>query len=352
MTSVMRKPPRTADGAAKGGHTSRVSIRDVATAAKVSIATVSRVINDTGAVSPETAARVREVIKRIKFVPNPFAQGLITQASRVLGLVLPDIHGEFFSEILRGADAEAHALGYSLLVSTQLREGDPIGLAAGYVDGLAVMIAESNHRLPKKAADSAVPLVVLDTDLHSKGFDSVVIDNAPGTHQAVEHLLTGVSPEDVYFVGGPRKNFDTEQRAAAFTEALRHAGKTPRAEQVSYGRYTVDWGREWLAAALNGHRAKRLGVLAGNDEIAIGILQGAQESGVAIPGDLRLVGFDDTRLASLIRPCLTTVRVPMAEVGAAAVRLLVRRIHEPNAASTCVHLTTALVIRDSSAPKR
>jgi LacI family transcriptional regulator len=309
-------------------------------------------MNNPSLVAAKTAARVQEVIKSIGYVPNPFAQGLMTQASRVLGFALPDIYGEFYSELLRGADAQSRSLGYHLLVSSEPRPGepDPRGLAFGLIDGLAVMITNPDASLVKLARESSLPTVVLDTDLHQRGIDSIVVDNTPGTREGVEHLLQSVKPKDLYFVGGPRDNFDTQARAKAFADALSTARWTGAPEQVVFGEYTAEWGREWMRRHL-GNRptlGSPIGILAANDEIAIGVMQAADAAGVRIPDQLRVVGFDDTRLAVLVRPRLSTVRVPMADVGAAAVRLLVQRVEDPKAEATCVHMPTKLIVRESS----
>jgi LacI family transcriptional regulator len=320
----------------------------------VSIATVSRVMNNPELVAPKTAERVQEVIKQIGYVPNPFAQGLMTHASKVLGIALPDIHGEFYSELLRGADAESRRQGYHLLVSSEPRHGeaDPRGLAFGLIDGLAVMITNPDAELLRLAKSSSLPTVVLDMDLHERGVDSVVVDNGPGTREAVEHLLKSVEAKDLYFVGGPKENFDTQQRARAFEGALSAAGHAARTEQVAFGEYTPEWGRAWLVGHLGSGARETgsvFGVLAGNDEIAIGIMQAADEAEVRIPDRLRVVGFDDIRLAQLVRPRLSSVRVPMADVGAAAVKLLVARMEdEDKKAAACVHMPTKLVVRESS----
>lgn len=376
-------------GAKKAGRSTEtqarasVSIHDVASAANVSIATVSRVINNLGVVSPKTAARVQEVIKRIGYVPNPFAQGLMTRASRVLGIALPDLHGEFYSELLRGADAEARALGYHLLVSSEhasrkaqaradgaagiqngsaAANGESIektegektegvagpGLAFGLIDGVAVMITDANNALSKEARESSLPTVVLDTDLHQKGVDSVVVDNGRGTREAVEHLLKTVRPERMYFVGGPKENFDSQHRAKVFLECLSATGAKLDESQASFGTYDANWGRRWATRMIASGSLTGAGVLAGNDEIAIGVLQAAEDANLKVPDELKLVGFDDTRMATLIRPRLSTVRVPMTEVGAAAIRLLVRRIEDADAEPMCVHMPTTLVVRESS----
>jgi LacI family transcriptional regulator len=352
VETPIRYHPRVSRGDGKDAKPA-VSIHDVAVAARVSIATVSRVMNNPKLVSPKTAARVQEVITQIGYVPNPFAQGLMTKASRVLGIALPDIHGEFYSELLRGADAESRRLGYHLLVSSEPRadEVDHRGLAFGLIDGLAVMITNPDAALVKMAQSSAMPTVVIDLDLHERGMDAVLIDSEPGTREAVKHLLESVEAGKIYFVGGPSDNFDTQQRAKAFAAALADAGHSPRGDQVTFGTYTSEWGREWTNKVLapTGVRGGgAVGVLAGNDEIAIGIVQAAGDCGLSVPGDVRVVGFDDTRIAQLIRPRLTTVRVPMSEVGAAAVRLLVKRVEDPDAESTCLRLPTGLVVRESS----
>jgi LacI family transcriptional regulator len=335
------------------------SIQDVAASAGVSTATVSRVLNNAGLVAPETAKRVLKAIADLGYKPNLFAQGLMTRKSHVLGFALPDIHGEFYSELLRGADAEARRLGYHLLVSSEAHSRDEQSrqgsLAFGLIDGLAVMITEPNEALLKEAQDATLPLVVLDADLRARGFDSVVVDNRAGTRAATAHLLSstgspGATPPDrCCFVGGPRGNFDTHHRAEAFSQTLReHTGKEPGPDQVSFGDYSLQWGERWAADAHSRGRLIGSGVLAGNDEIALGILQTARQLGVRVPEQLRIVGFDDTRLASLVRPSLSTVRVPLAEVGAAAVRALVARIDDPEHEPQTVTLSTALVIRESS----
>lgn len=339
------------------GQPRAVSIEDVASAASVSTATVSRVINNPGLVAQATAKRVQAAIAELEYRPNILAKGLSTRKTGVLGIALPDIFGEFYSELLRGADNQARASGYHLLVSSEGRINDGAhtesALAFGLIDGLAVMITEPDARILPEAARSKVPVVVLDGEPGGHMFDSVVVDNAAGTREAVNHLLESVAPEALYFVGGAQENFDTASRARAFVSALTECGHRVRSEQLAFGTYTSDWGSKWAMDALReGARPRRArGVLAGNDEIAYGVMQACQESGLAIPGDVRLIGFDDSRLASLLRPRLSSVRIPAAEIGAAAIRLLVGRVKDPSLAPTQLTLPTKLVIRESSLGK-
>ncbi|MFN0011395.1 MAG: LacI family DNA-binding transcriptional regulator [Phycisphaerales bacterium] len=330
------------------------SIQDVASAAGVSTATVSRVINNPALVAVSTAEKVQRAINDLGYKPNLFAQGLMTSRSHVLAIALPDIHGEFYSELLRGADDEASKSGYHLLVSPVHRVNNGTrgaNLVFGLVDGLALMISEPNPALLEEAKRSNLPLVVLDADMEASGVDSVVVDNVPGTTEAAELLVRAVGAGRCFFVGGPPENYDTQQRARVFRQTL-DLHKAPRDdERVAFGRYDVEWGRQWVrqrVASSGMGSLKGSGVLAGNDEIALGILQGAHEVGLSVPGDLRLIGFDDTRLGQIVRPQLSSVRVPMAEVGAAAVKSLIHRLDQPDSRPTCVRLPTKLVLRESS----
>ena len=330
----------------------RVSIDDVARAAKVSVATVSRVLNNPELVAAATAERVQKVIADLNYQPNLFAKGLMTRRSNVLAIALPDIFGEFYSELLRGADTEARELGYHLLVSSEARlnHGQPANshLAFGLVDGLALMITEPNDVLIDEAVRRERPLVVLDVDLRERGIDSVIVDNTTGTLEAVRHMLEKTPAERCFFVGGPRENFDTAERLAVFTRALTEAGHKLTTGQITCGDYEMEFGEQWGSEHARRGALDGAAVLAGNDEIAYGVLCGAQDAGLTVPDRVRIIGFDNSRLSRLARPTLSSVRVPAAEVGAAAIRTLVNRLNHPDAAASRELLPTTLVVRESS----
>jgi DNA-binding LacI/PurR family transcriptional regulator len=328
------------------------SIRQVAAEAGVSIATVSRAINTPEAVSQPTLARVREAIDKLGYVPNPLAQALMAGESRLIGIALPWFHGEFFTRMLQGADAEAIRLGYHLLVTAMTREHNTTRrdrvLGTGLIDGMIVMIDDPHDPLAADVMRSSLPSVIIDTDFTPQGFDSVVLDNERGTREAVEHLLRWVDPSKCYFVGGPAANRDALERAKTFQTALEARGHTVTADQVIFGEYSAAWGKEW---AMRMHQRKALegaGVLAANDEIACGVLRAAESQRLWVPDQVRIIGFDDTRLASFMRPTLSSVTLPMEEVGATAVRALLRRIESRDAPAVCHRLATRLVVRESS----
>ncbi|MGE3180093.1 MAG: LacI family DNA-binding transcriptional regulator [Phycisphaerae bacterium] len=338
------------------GH---VSIDDVASAAGVSTATVSRVLNRLPTVAPATADRVRTVMAQLGYQPNPLARGLGSGKSRVLGLALPRFHGEFMSFLLDGADEEATALGYHLMTTTIVREGSgqPGSRVAGsgLVEGMLVVVTDIGDSYADEARAAGLPVVVLDTDLTEKGLDSAVLDNEKGTREAVEHLLRWTPAASIFFVGGPHGNFDTQQRAQAFRRTLSTHGAAVAEGQVSFADYSLEWGKEWLLRAVqrgtlfrSDSSDKCAAVLAANDKIACGIIHGAKEVGVQVPEQLRVVGFNDSLIARIVQPRLSTVSLPMAELGATAVRMLVRRMEHPSAEPVCRRLPTSLVIRESS----
>ncbi len=339
------QPPTTATSKS-------VSMRQVAAAAGVSIATVSRVLNNPSTVSKETAARVQDVIARLGYAPNPLAQLFGAGESHLLGLALPILHGEFYTNLFRGADMEATRLGYHLIVTTITTRPDASKrdsvLGTGIIDGMAVVIVDAEDPIIPDVVASKIPTVIIDADLSSQGLDSVGIDNATGAREAIDHLLRWVEPARCYFVGGPRQNWDTMHRARAFEAALAEHGWKVKPDQVSCGEYSAQWGREWALRAIQRGWLQKAAVLAGNDDIACGIMRAAEDARVYVPDQLRIVGFDNTRMAELVRPKLSSIALPMEQLGIEAVRTLVDRIDHPHTPPRCMRLPTKLIVRESS----
>jgi LacI family transcriptional regulator len=337
--------------ASRGGFPGSVSIRSVAERAGVSIATVSRVLNAPDKVSFATAERVRTAIQELKYRPNLFAKGLLTNRSRVIGVSLPDIHGEFYSTLMSALDDRACELGYHLLVSSNAHRGESgpdNGFALDLVDGLIVMLTERSGVDLDGIGRLQHPVVIIGVDEPGVDVETIIVDNRMGTRKAVEHLLDGTDPERCFFVGAHRGNIDSDERLAAFCEVLRIHGHEPRADQIARHEFSFDWGWDWAGSMIDQGRLEQAAVFAANDEIAIGIAQAALDRDVNIPGSLRLVGFDDSRLCSLVRPRLSSVRMPVREIGQAAVEAIIRRIEEPESTPRHARLATTFVARESS----
>jgi LacI family transcriptional regulator len=329
------------------------SIEDVAKLANVSISTVSRVINRRSLVNQETCKRVEAAIRELRYRPNAFARGLMLQKSGIVGLVLPDLHGEFYSEIIRGANVQAREMGHNLLLSSALPGDDAeawlsiIGQHA-LVDGLALMVSDTMvSGIGPTLAQLHVPLVVLDDEIEGVEHDAVIIDQRQGALAMMGHLLEDCGAERVFFVGGVETNIDTQARYKAYRDSLRKAGIKCHNADVYHLDYTyesayrlaLDKVREWAGP---NHK-----VFAANDEMAAGIIAGAIARNVRVPQELGVVGFDDTRVAQMTNPLLTTVRVPMSRMGATAVELLCERIADPTRSPAKVSLHAELVVRES-----
>jgi len=329
------------------------SIEDVAKLANVSISTVSRVINRRALVNEETCKRVEAAIRELSYRPNAFARGLMLRKSGIVGLVLPDLHGEFYSEIIRGANIQAREMGHNLLLSSAMPGDDAeswlsaIGQHA-LIDGLAMMVSDTMVAgVGPTLAELKVPIVVLDDEIEGVEHDAVIIDQQQGALAMMHHLINDCGAKRVFFVGGVETNIDTQARYKAYRDSLKKGGLKFHKDDVyhldyTYGsayRLAVDRVAEWAGP--------KHFVFAANDEMAAGIIAGASAKGVAVPNELGVVGFDDTRVAQMIKPPLTTVRVPMSKMGATAIELLCQRIAEPDRPMTTVSLPAELVVRDS-----
>lgn len=329
-----------------------VSIEDVAQRANVSISTVSRVINGRNIVNSETRLRVENAIRELGFRPNVFARGLMLQRSQILGFVLPDLHGDFYSEIIRGANLRARSLGYHLIISSIDPADERRGILSsvgnhGMLDGIAVMVSELDETSQQSLGEISVPVVLLDGKMPQSPHDSVQIDQRRGAAAITQHLIQACGVRRIVFVGGHSTNIDTMERLRACRDVLREAGMELQSSDIHYLDYEYHTAYSLGERRVHEWAGPGICVFAANDEMAAGIVHAAMSRGLAVPGDLKVVGFDDTRLARIMRPRLTTVHVPMQELGAMAVELLVKRLAEPNAPIHTMLLEPQLMIRDS-----
>jgi LacI family transcriptional regulator len=329
------------------------SIEDVARLANVSISTVSRVINRRKLVNEETCKRVEAAIRQLRYRPNVFARGLMLRKSGIVGLVLPDLHGEFYSEIIRGANLRAREMEHNLLLSSALPGDDAetwlsaIGERA-LIDGLAVMVSDTMAAgIGETLAELHLPIVVLDDEIDGVQHDSVIIDQRQGALAVMKHVVEECGAKRVFFVGGLETNIDTQARYKAYRDVLRAAGLNFSKEDVYHLDYTYESAYRLATRRVRDWAGPKHCVFAANDEMAAGIIAGANAKNVAVPGDLGVVGFDDTRVAQMTRPLLTTVRVPMSQMGAKAVELLCQRIAEPDRPPEKVSLNAELMVRES-----
>lgn len=326
-----------------------MTIVDVAREARVSVASVSRVINGHTNVTAATRQRIVEVVERLRYVPHTTARSLITKRTHVIGVLLPDLYGGFFSELIRGIDSAARELQLHLLVSSS--HGDVAEMAAairamrGRLEGLLVL-APQLDAAGLGELDAEVPTVFMNSRVADGVSSSLAIDSYGGARAMVRHLIAR-GHQAIAHVTGPVDNFDSHERERGYRDEL--AASAPgRRPVVVRGDFTETSG--YTAGRTLGTELPRPdAVFAANDVMAIGCLSAFDALGLAVPGDIAVTGFDDIPLAAFVRPTLTTMRVPIVELGRGAVIQLAAAIADPALPPITTTLQPELVVRESCA---
>lgn len=327
-----------------------VTIRDVADRAGVSVATVSRALNRSGPVREETRRRIEEAVRALRYRPNSAARSLITRRTRMLGVLLPDLHGEYFSELLRGIDQAAQAGGYHLLVSSSHDNADDLEFALqgmhGRLDGLIVMAPKVDGAVLKELLPVDIPIVLLNSADDGLECDSLRIDSFAGARAVLEHLAAH-GHRRIGIINGPAENFDARERLRGYRAALEAAG-LPLDERLEVaGDFTGPAGYAG-ANDLLAVEPRPTAIFAANDASALGALSALQQAGIPVPEEMALAGFDDIASTQYAMPPLTTVRGPLTQLGARAVARLAAAISGgATAALQRELLPAALVLRRS-----
>lgn len=325
-----------------------VTIRDVAAKAGVSVATVSRVFNRKGPVREETSQRVLEIAEELHYVPHAAARSLSMRSTATIGVVLPELHGEFFSEVIRGIDVASRQSGYHVLLSGSHSDREEmravVQAVRGRVDGLIVMSPDLEPSALLTDLPPGVPVVMLNSRV--VGRPSITIDNAHGAREVTDHLIQ-LGHRRVAFICGPAQNADAEQRKRGYRNALRAAAlDNDRGMEVG-GQFTEESGYDAVKKILD-LKPRPTAIFASNDAMAIGALGALREAGCRVPEDIALVGFDDIPIARFLAPPLTTVKVPIAELGRRGFEMLLAASNgDGEEANQPAKLETQLIVRRS-----
>jgi len=301
---------------------SGVTIREVARAAGVSVATASRALNGLASVTRETREKIQLAAERPDYVPHSGARSLTRRQTDTVGVILPDLYGEFFSEIIRGIDQIVQRAGKHLLLGNMHGSAEETGLAIramrGRVDGLLVMPPDSSAETVAGKLARDVPTVLLNACPQHPGTAFVTVDNYAGARMVAEHLVERGARRPVH-ISGPANNRDAVERERAFRDVVaERLGMTDPV--VIAGDFREDAGRDAARALING-AFECDAVFAANDLMAVEFMSELREAGLSVGTDLMVAGFDDIPLAHHLG--LTTVRVRIAELGERAlVRLL------------------------------
>ena len=326
------------------------TIRDVAQAAGVSVATVSRVYNGSILVREETGLRVREAAARLGYVPHGAARSLITSRTNTIGVLLPDLYGEFFSEVIRGIDQAAQKQGYHLLVSSSHDRRDAFEAALrsmrGRVDGLIVMWPEMDAETAVRNLPARFPVVLLHVPVGPDAFDVITIANFDGARAMVRHFLD-LGHRRIAIIKGAEGNFDAAERLRGYRDALASAGIPPSSALEVHGDFSEASGFVAVDELLHGD-PRPTAIFAANDAMAIGALSALRQAGLRVPQDMAMAGFDDIPIAQYLDPPLSSVHVDISALGErATLRLLDAVRDKERHVRRAETLPTTLILRRS-----
>lgn len=349
-------PPRSARRAA-----GPATIQDVARKARVSTATVSRVLAGVGIVSDELARRVKAAARALQYQPNRVARSLRVRQSRTIGVLIPDIQNPFFTGVVRGIEDRLQATDYMLLLGNS--DDDPARekayldlLRAEGVNGLIIVpgLAASGRGEARASAgealyggliESGLSLVTIDRSLPTLTCDNVTVANAEGAALAVRHLID-LGHRRIAIVTGPEEVSTATERLEGYVMALREAQVPQEARLIHRAPFRPEGGYE-ATVRLLGQTRPPTAIFAASDPTALGVLRALHEHRVRIPEEVAVVGFDDMPWAAALQPPLTAIAQPTYELGAAAARLLLERLRDPSRPPQRVRLQTQLVVRAS-----
>lgn len=336
---------------ARGGT---ATIYDVARAAGVSAATVSRAVNGTSRVAGPTLKRVREAIQTLGYQPNAIARSLVTKSTQTIGLLLPDLANPFFPELVKGVQSLADERSYMLLVAET--GGDPKreqryldAMRGKAIDGVLVVGLAMRRRQLSEFVANGIPIVSLDRDVDLPRIAMVHLDNRAGGRRATQHLLS-LGHRAIAYIGGPSHLKVSEDRREGCRDALRAARSVGAATLEVEADFTEEGGRRACLDLLDRGVALSA-IFAANDVMAIGAMAALRERGISVPAKMSVVGFDDIHLARYASPALTTVRQPTYDMGRRATEVLIDAIQGRvrSAAERVVLLQGELVVRESTA---
>ncbi|MGE5377303.1 MAG: LacI family DNA-binding transcriptional regulator [Bacteroidota bacterium] len=332
-------------------RSSSVTIRDVAREAGVSVATVSRYINKNAPVSPEVGERLQAVMSRMRYVPHAAARNLASRKTRVIGLLLNNLHNDFFVPLLNGVEGVVRKKGYNLIVATYHAKSldhtlPPIG--PHNTDGLLVFSDGLVDEDLEALHASGFPMVLVHrTPPPLVPIPSVTVENLEISRQLVDHLIKAHGKRRILFLRGPVHQEDSLKREVGYKTALQNNGISIDENLILNGDFERDVAYEVMNKFFQDGKSGLFdAIFTGDDDAAIGVLQSLHEHGIRIPEDVAVIGFDDLGFAPFLNPPLTTVRAPTEKVGRIATERLFG-ILEDHPSDEVIILPTEIILRRS-----
>jgi len=330
------------------------SIKEVAREAGVSTATVSHVINNTRFVSEEVRTRVLKAIEKCRYYPNAAARSLASGKSKIIGLVISDISNPFFPELVKAIEAAAFEKGYDvMLANTNYNTERTSHYVRRFIErkvaGVAIMTSEMDKELMEELAQREVPAVFLDVGSAGAHMSNLRVGYEEGVEQAIQHLAK-LGHERIAFISGPAELRSSRRRAEAYRGIMERLFPD-QPELILRGNFRVSGGRSAAAELVNLTGDQRpTAVMAANDLMAIGAISEFEAAGLRVPEDISVIGFDDIAFAAVTRPPLTTVHLPLKQLGSRAVEMLLNSLADMRKTGMEVRIPATLVVRKSTGP--
>lgn len=330
----------------------KIDIHKVALKAGVSIATVSRALNDNGLVKPATKAKIMKIVNELNYIPNPIARSLSKQSTETIGVVLPDLVGEFFMDFIHSIDEEAYKQNWHVLISSSHSQRNLIEtlielMGSGRVDGVILMAPQIQNGVYEIIQKSKTPLMLVNSCGDFKNISQIKINNFKGSFDIVEHLIKVHNYKKIGMINGPKGNCDAEERYAGYLSALKKYKISMNTSLSINGNFDVDSGCIGFTTLMN-QKVRPDAIFAANDMMALGAYETAKELGIKIPDDVAIVGFDDIYLSQFLTPRLTTIHVPIHELGRRAVKYLLETVSKKKSKKIRLEvLPTELIIGGS-----
>lgn len=307
------------------------TIKDVAKLAGVSISTVSRVMNNSKPVSPEAKRKVLDAINKLDFKPNELARSLVMRKSNLVGVIVSDLGIEYMAQLVRGAEEIGRVYKYDILLSSSYGSEDAINnaidfLATKQVEGLVIISESISDESLLKLREAKIPFVLLDKYYSSKNLHTVKIDYEKEEYKLIKYLLDS-GHENVLLLETKDDNIVKKAKLEGYRKAIEENKK--KSFVIEIDGLTSNDGYNIGKEVINLCKKNKISAVAcENDEVAIGFIDYCADNGINVPNDLTVTGFGDRSIASIYRPNLTTVAIPYYDIGAIAIRALIKRIKD------------------------
>jgi len=315
----------------------RATIKDIAKTAGISYSSVSRALNGLKGVSEQTRQEIQKIAEEMEYTPNAVARGLVQKQTGTLGLILPDIANPFYPEIARGVEERASLAGYNtFLCNTNYdlskEESYLLNLLEKRVDGIILAPVSSQSNLFEKRKHMPVPFVYLGNTPERTKYSFVLTDNVRGGYLATRTLIEK-GYRRIGFISGDDEESPVGGRFTGFKEAMDRYNIEVNHDYIQFGNWRLKSGYEIITQMIDSGVYPEA-VVAGNDILAMGILQGIKERGLGVPGDIAVIGYDDIPYASWPAINLSTIRQPKSRMGKSAVEILLDQFQTQNEKDT------------------